>query len=50
MERARSEKHNWILRDLIDELIAKSVLTRAEASDIVIRAIEKYTGDDKTRA
>jgi hypothetical protein len=46
----REYEKRWILRDLIDELIAKSVLTRAEARDIVIRAIEKYTGDDKTRA
>jgi hypothetical protein len=48
LERARSEKHNGILRDLIDELIAKSVFTRDEARDLAIRAIEKYTGD-KTR-
>ena len=49
LQRARSEKYNGILRGLIDQLIAKSDLTRAEARDIIIRAIEKH-GGDKSRA
>jgi hypothetical protein len=43
--RARSEKHNGILRDLIEEVTAKSNLTRGEAREIVIRAIETIDSD-----